>query len=599
MAGGVLRSADIEIHVAPVFVGIAAHEGLVVVRVHVAEIVRAAARETGHGAGLDGMAFVRPVLGAGQRRLAGLGGHELVHLGELQRQAGLRHGIRDAVLVIDRERFTPVTLAREDGVAQAVIDLAAADALRLDIVDGGGDGFLDAHAVEEAGVAHRTFLGIEARLGNVASLDERDNGQVERAGEGIVAAVVRRHRHDGAGTIARQHIFGNPHGHLFTGQRVHGIGAGEHARDLAGLGDALALGLLLRLEQVCLDGFLLFRRGKLLHPVALRCQHHEGDTEDRIGARGEDRHLIFLVAVEDMEDHLRALAPADPVALHLLERVGPVQGIEAGKQTLGVRAHAQLPLLHLLLFDGETAAHGVALLHLVVGQHGTQRRAPVHRRLAQVGDAVLHQQVGAFLFGKTVPAALFPKFRDQGLDGFRLVGLGIVPMVEHLEEGPLRPLVISGIAGTDFARPVVGEADAVHLLAIARDVLLGGLRRVLPGLDGILLGGKAEGVIAHRVQHVEAFQAFVSAVDVACNIAERMSDMKSGPGGIREHVEHVIFGFRGVCLYTERVVFSPVGLPLLLNLYEIVIHWKSFTPVYEIWRKDNDFPFISAGILSE
>ena len=39
MAGGVFRSADIQVYAAPVFISLARHKGLVVVGVHIAEIV--------------------------------------------------------------------------------------------------------------------------------------------------------------------------------------------------------------------------------------------------------------------------------------------------------------------------------------------------------------------------------------------------------------------------------------------------------------------------------------------------------------------------------------------------------------------------------
>ena len=95
---------------------------------------------------------------------------------------------------------------------------------------------------------------------------------------------------------------------------------------------------------------------------------------------------------------------------------------------------------------------------------------------------------------------------------------------------------------------------------------------MLPGLDGILLGGETEGVVTHRVQDVEALQPFVAAVDVAGNITQRMAHVQSGPGGVRKHVEHIILGLGGVGLYAEGLAISPIGLPFLLDFLEIVFH---------------------------
>ena len=299
-----------------------------------------------------------------------------------------------------------------------------------------------------------------------------------------------------------------------------------------------------------------------------------------------------------MEHHFGALALADPVALHLFQGIGPFEGLEALEQALGVGAHAQLPLLHLLLLHGEAAAHGVAFLDFVVGQHGTQLRAPVDRGLAQVGDAVLHQQVGLLFLGEAVPAAFSLELRDQRVDGLGLVGLGIVPVVEHLEERPLRPFVVGRIAGADFARPIVGETDAVHLLPIAGDVLVRGLGRVLSGLDGVLFGGEAEGVVAHGMQHVEALQALVTAIDVAGDVAERVADVEARPGGVRDHVEHVIFGFGRVVPGFEGVVLGPVGLPLLLDRCKIVVHGV-VRQIEKFGANITISPLISAGIPPE
>ena len=211
MARGVLRSADVEVHVLPILVGLLAHECLVVVRIHIAEVVGAGSGEARHGAEFDGedglmvdeslfdhAALLRvpgPLLGASQWRLATLGGLVGVDLGQLQRQAVFGNHIGHVVLVIDGEGLTPVALAGENGVAQAVVDLDLADALLGDKRLGLGDGLLDGQSVErECGVhtlarrVHdRALLGVETLLADVGSLDERDDGQLEVASEGVVA----------------------------------------------------------------------------------------------------------------------------------------------------------------------------------------------------------------------------------------------------------------------------------------------------------------------------------------------------------------------------------------------------------------------------
>ena len=73
------------------------------------------------------------------------------------------------------------------------------------------------------------------------------------------------------------------------------------------------------------------------------------------------------------------------------------------------------------------------------------------------------------------------------------------------------------------------------------DVGLGGLARVLAGLDGVLLGGQAKGVPTHRMQHVEAERAFVSRQNIRCCVTFRMSDVQARAARIGKHVEDVKF----------------------------------------------------------
>ena len=50
---------------------------------------------------------------------------------------------------------------------------------------------------------------------------------------------------------------------------------------------------------------------------------------------------------------------------------------------------------------------------------------------------------------------------------------------------------------------------------------------MLSSLDGILLGREAERIVAHRVKDIESAQTLVAAVDIARDVAERVSHMKS------------------------------------------------------------------------
>ena len=92
-----------------------------------------------------------------------------------------------------------------------------------------------------------------------------------------------------------------------------------------------------------------------------------------------------------------------------------------------------------------------------------------------------------------------------------------------------------------------GQAQAAQLAAHVGDVGLGGDARVLAGLDGVLLGGQAEGVVAHGVQHVLAGHADEAGHDVGGDVAQGVPHVQALAAGVGEHVEQeelVLLGAR-------------------------------------------------------
>ena len=254
---------------------------------------------------------------------------------------------------------------------------------------GGGDGLLDGQSVQVQvavgfhaclrRVADDAFFGVEALFADVAAFHQRDDGQVEVLGEGVVAAVVRGYCHDGACTVAGKHVVANPDGHCLAGEGVDGVAAREYARHAA-VGDALAFGALLGAFQIGVHIGFLFGSGDFCHQFAFGSQHHEGDAEHGVGTGGEDGEL--QVTVLHLELHFGTFAAAYPVLLCLFQRFGPVYGLQSVQQALCVCRYAEAPLAHLLLHYGETAALADAVHHLVVGKHGAELRTPVHHRFA-------------------------------------------------------------------------------------------------------------------------------------------------------------------------------------------------------------------------
>ena len=344
---------------------------------------------------------------------------------------------------------------------------------------------------------------------------------------------------------------------------------------------------MLDLVEVSVDGGFLFGGGYLCHIFAFGGEYHEGDPEDGVGAGGEDGEGD--VTVDDLELHLGTFGAAYPVALGLFEGVGPVDGVEAVEQALGIGRDAEAPLAHHLLLDGVSAAHREPFAHFVVGQHGTQLGAPVHHRVAEVGDAVVEQGFLLLLLAHGAPlvggegeffgagdvqplGTVGLEGLDEGVDGERFLLVVVVVTVEHLYEGPLRPFIVFGFAGAYLTVPVEAEPDFVELFAITVDVLFGGDGGVLSRLYGILFGGQPVGVVAHGVQHVESFESFEAGVNIRGDIPERVAYMQTGSRGVGKHIQHIVFGFVRVFGDVVGVVLFPVFLPLLFDFSEIIFH---------------------------
>ena len=297
----------------------------------------------------------------------------------------------------------------------------------------------------------------------------------------------------------------------------------------------------------------------------------------------------MLIAVLNVEFHLRSFRAANPVALSLLYGVAPVDGVKTIEEPLGISRHAQAPLLHAALNDRESAADADAVDNLVVGQHRAETGTPVDHCLAEISYAVVHQRAllrsvvhGFPIVGgerklltlshiEALGARLL-KVADKFGDRTSLLTLVAIERVEHLLEGPLGPMIITWITGTYLTVPVEGEPNLVELLTVVGYILVGGLLRVLTGLDGILLGRQSVGIVAHRVENVETLQPLVARIDVGGNIAKGMTHVEPGTGRVGEHVQNIVLLLSRVLDNLVCSVVDPRLLPLLLNFSEVVIH---------------------------
>ena len=126
----------------------------------------------------------------------------------------------------------------------------------------------------------------------VGGLHHLLDGQAELGREFVVALVVRRHGHDGAGAVGGQHVVRDPDRCLFAVHRVERVGAGERAGlFLAEIG---ALEVALGARRVLVGAYRreLLGRGDALDERMLGRQHDVGRAEERVGPGGEDLDLF-------------------------------------------------------------------------------------------------------------------------------------------------------------------------------------------------------------------------------------------------------------------------------------------------------------------
>src|SRR3989344_2973900 len=133
----------------------------------------------------------------------------------------------------------------------------------------------------------------------------------------------------------------------------------------------------------------------------------------RFAAMKQHKTLHARINVEGKVD-FGSFRAAYPVFLRLLYLLRPVEGVEVLDEALRIVGYLDIPLKHLLLHDLAVAPLTLTVYHLLVGEHSLVFRTPIDRGLLAVNQA----------------------------------------RFEKLQEEPLRPLVVGGVAGDDLTRPI-------------------------------------------------------------------------------------------------------------------------------------------------
>ena len=226
-------------------------------------------------------------------------------------------------------------------------------------------------------------------------------------------------------------------------------------------------------------------------------------TVNRIHPRGENfqrriRHL------RHREFHPRPARLADPVSLHRQHAFRPaaLQLLHVVQQLIRILRDAEKPLFQLAaLHQRGFMPPAKSVDHLLVGQHRTTRRAPVHFAFLAERQALL----------------------------------------VHPQKQPLVPAVIFRIAGRKFPTPVVAESKPPQHPPELDDIFLGPFPRRHFIFDRRIFRRQTERIPAHRVQHVESAHALVTRHRVANRVIAHVAHVQSS-GGVRQHFEEIIFG---------------------------------------------------------
>ena len=362
-------------------------------------------------------------------------------------------------------------------------------------------------------------------------VEHHPHRQPELPGEVQVALVMSGDRHDRAGAVIRQHVVGRPDRDRLAVDRVDGVAAQEHA-GLVPLGRlTLDIGQLPHVSLVSLQRRPVLGRAQLSRQRRVGRDDEERGPVQRVRPGGEDRD--GLLATLDLEADVRALAAADPVALHQQDALGPpaLQRRHVLQQPVRVLGDLEVPLGQHPADDLGPAPLALAVDHLLIGQHRLVDRAPVDVAVGAVGQAALVEP----------------------------------------QEQPLRPAVVLRVAGLQPARPVEGDRVLAERRCLHLDVLVGPVGRMGVVPDRGVLGGQAECVPADRVQHVMTAQGVVPRHRVTQRVRLRMTHMQV-TRRVGEHVQDIRARPRigGVIAGAESVHRGPALLPLVLNRARIV-----------------------------
>ena len=260
---------------------------------------------------------------------------------------------------------------------------------------------------------------------------------------------------------------------------------------------------------------------KLVDQGMFRRQDDESDPIDCVWTRRVDGD--FFLQTGDIETKFQAFTAADPVLLHGLDAFRPPrQELQVFQQAVGIIGDLEEPLFQVLFDDRRVAAPAFTFDDLFVGQDGVAFFAPVN---------------------------------------FRFFAVSQTPFVEQFKD-PLRPFIVFFMARSDFAVPVIRQAQRLLLARHVGDVAVCPFCGRDIVLDSCVFCRHTESIIAHRMQDVITVHAAITGNDVTNRVIADMSHVQI-PRRIREHFQYVIRRLAVVFAAAVAFTFFPYVLPFL------------------------------------
>ena len=217
--------------------------------------------------------------------------------------------------------------------------------------------------------------------------DNLTNRKPERASEFKVALIMGGDGHNRPGSVAGENVVGGPNRNPLVGGGIVRISPGKDTGLFFRIRHAIDIGAIPRRGHVRRDHRIGIRRNHFVDQRVLRCDHHVGRAEKRVGPSGEDVKRFHSTL--DFKFHQGALAATDPLALHNSSGFRPLDEFKIIEEALGIRGDAEHPLAEWFPGDRMITALASPANHLFVGQNRPELGAPVDRLLPEIGESLI------------------------------------------------------------------------------------------------------------------------------------------------------------------------------------------------------------------